>query len=207
MAETIIAFKCRDFVLVAASGLSSHYYIKITDDEDKITTLDPHKMMVCSGENGPRVNFTEYIKANIQLNTVRQHGRRSSTPSTAAFIRQQLASSLRSRDGAYLVNSLLAGFDVKASEYDEEGGHGSYLYYLDYIGTLQEVNYGCHGYGGTFVTAILDQLWAPDLDPAAAMVLLQKCCDEVKKRIIISNTHFVCRVVSVKGIENLPQVH
>jgi 20S proteasome subunit beta 4 len=206
MAETIIAFKCKDFVMVAGAGLGAFYYIKITDDEDKLTQLDSHKLVACAGENGPRVNFVEYIKANMALNKVRRHGRPMSTPSTANFMRQALAQALRSEDGAYLANCLLAGYDSPSSEYDETPAE-AHLYYLDYLGTLQSVPYGCHGYGTTFVVAMLDRLWRPDLTPQEGVDLMQKCCDEVKKRIIFANNKFFCRVITANGVEPVPSVN
>ena len=206
MAETIIGIKCNDYILVAASGLGSHYYIKITDKDDKMTLLDSHKLMACSGENGPRVNFTEYIKCNMQLNKVRQHGRIATTPAAAAFMRQTLAGALRSRDGAYGVNCLVAGYDKPVSEHDDTPA-GTHLYYMDYLGTMQAVPYGAHGYGASFVVALLDRHWRPDLTAQEGLDLLQKCCDEVKKRIIISHHHFICRSVTETGIELLPQVN
>lgn len=206
MADTIIAFKCNGFALVAAAGLSAFYYIKITDNEDKITALDSHKLVACAGENGPRINFVEYIKCNLQLNTMRQHGRTSSTPATAAFMRNALASAIRSRDGLYECNSLLVGYDVPVSEHDDTPG-GSHLFYLDYLGTMQAVDFGAHGYGTTFVTAILDRFWRPDLTEAEGLELMQKCCDEVKKRIVISNANFICKVVTSRGTEPVPSVH
>ena len=205
MAETIIAFKCQDFVMVAGAGLGSFYYIKITDNEDKITQLDSHKLVACAGENGPRVNFVEFIKANIALRRVREHGRPISTPAAANLMRQTLAQALRSEDGAYLANCLLAGYDTPASENDESPP-AAHLFYLDYLGTLQAVPYGCHGYGTTFVVAMLDRLWRPDLTAQEGLDLMQKCCNEVKHRIIFANNKFFCKVITAKGVEAVPSV-
>lgn len=198
MAETIIAFKCNDFVVMAAAGLNAFYYIKITDKEDKITALDSHKLIAVAGENGPRTNFISLIQAQMNLATLRQHGRQSSTPASAAFMRATLADALRR--GPFTCNSLLGGYDVPASEHDDTTS-GSHLYYLDYLGTMQSVPYAAHGYGTTFVTAILDELWRPDLTEQEGLELMQKCLNEVKKRIIISNNHFICKVVTKKGTE------
>jgi len=206
MSETLIAFRCKDFVVTSAAGLNAFYYIKITDHEDKITQLDSHKLLACTGENGPRTAFTEYIKANLRLNTMREHGRNPSTPSAAAFMRETLASSLRSRDGPYACNSLVAGFDLPASEHDDTEPT-SHLYYLDYLGTLQSVPFAAHGYGAPFVTAILDRLWRIDLTPQEAVDLMQHCVDEVKKRVIISNAHFFTKVINATGVQLLENVH
>lgn len=206
MSDTAIAFRCNDFVLVAAAGLNAFYYIKITEQEDKITELNSHQMVACIGENGPRVNFTEYIKCNLALNQMRQHGRRSSCASTASYMRNELASALRSREGAYQVNCLLAGYDVPMSGDDDMQG-GPHLYYMDYLGTLQEVPYGCHGYGASFVTALLDRFWRPDLSQQEGLELMQKCMDEVKRRVVISNSFFFVKAVTSKGVEVVTAIH
>ncbi|EAN83828.1 putative proteasome subunit beta type-2 [Trypanosoma cruzi] len=200
MSETTIAFRCNSFVLVAAAGLNAFYYIKIMDTEDKVTQLDSHKVVACAGENGPRVNFVEYIKCNMALKRMREHGRVIRTSAAASFMRNALAGALRSRDGAYLVNCLLAGYDVAASS-DDDIATGPHLYYMDYLGTMQEVPYGCHGYGASFVIAMLDRLWRPDLTAQEAVDLMQKCCDEVKKRVVISNDKFICKAVTENGVE------
>lgn len=206
MSDTAIAFRCNGFVLVAAAGLNAFYYIKITEEEDKITQINSHQMVACIGENGPRVNFTEYIKCNIALNQVRQHGRRSSCLATANFMRGQLASALRSREGASQVNCLFAGYDVPASADDDSEG-GAHLYYMDYLGTMQEVPFAAHGYGAPFVTAMLDRFWRPNLTQQEGLELMQKCMDEVKKRVIISNSHFFVKAVTVEGVEVITSVH
>lgn len=206
MSDTAIAFRCNDFVMVAAAGLNAFYYIKITEEEDKITQLDSHQIVACIGENGPRVNFTEYVKCNLTLNRMRQHGRHSSCFSTANFMRNALAESIRSRDGAYQVNCLFAGYDTPISE-DDDSSVGPQLYYMDYLGTLQSVPYACHGYGGSFVTALLDRLWRPDLTQQEGLELMQKCCDEVKKRVVISNSFFFVKAVTQNGVEVIKSVH
>lgn len=200
MADTIIAFRCKDYVLVAASGVNAFHFIKLTDQEDKITQLNSHQLLACVGENGPRVNFSEFIKCNLALNHVRQHGRQSSCHSTANFMRGELANALRSREGAHAVNCLFAGYDLPTAD-DDESVTGPRLYYLDYLGTLQAVPYGSHGYGGYFVTAILDRYWNADMTEQQGLELMQRCCDEVKRRVVVSNSFFVVKAVNACGVE------
>ena len=202
--STLIAFKCKDFVIVAASGTEGHYYIKIRDDSDTITQLDDSKLLACSGENGDRVNFTEYVKVNIALNRVRSH-HGYSTPAIASYIRETLAKSLRR--APYHVQSLICGYDKPLSPHDDTP-EGTHLYYCDYLGTLSAVPFAAHGYGATFAMALLDDQWRQDLTPQQGVDLMQKCCDEVRRRIIMSNDHFVVKVISkANGIETLSNVH
>lgn len=206
MSDTGIGIRCSDCVILAAAGLSAFYYIKLGDNEDKITELNSHQLVACIGENGPRVNFTEYIKCNLTLNRMRQHGRMGSCHATAHFMRNELASAIRSREGAYQVNCLLGGFDLPVSAMDSSESEPC-LYYMDYIGTLQGVPYAAHGYGASFVTALLDHLWRPDLTEQEGLKLMQKCLDEVKRRVVISNAYFVVKTVTKDGIEVITSVN
>lgn len=205
MSDTAIGIRCNDFVILAAAGLNAFYYIKITDEEDKITELNSHQMVACIGENGPRVNFTEYIKCNLTLNCMRQHGRMGSCHSTANYMRNELASALRSREGAYQVNCLFGGYDVPVSSMDDVHS-GACLYYMDYLGTLQGVPYAAHGYGASFVLAILDQFWRPDLTEQEGLDLMQKCINEVKRRIVVDNAFFFVKAVTKRGTEVITSV-
>lgn len=60
----------------------------------------------------------------------------------------QLATALRSRP--YQVNCLIAG-------YDKDDGAG--LYFLDYLSTMQKMNFAAHGYAGYFCYSLLDRHW------------------------------------------------
>jgi len=82
------------------------------------------------------VAFAEFIQANTQLYSMRNDADLS--PSAVGhFVRQQLASSLRSRH-PYSVNLLLGGVDPISRKPS--------LYWLDYLATLAEVPYAAHGY-------------------------------------------------------------
>ena len=61
-------------------------------------------------------------------------------------MRSELAYAIRK--GPYQVNVLIAGFD--------KIDNCAKLYWLDYLGTLQQVNKGAHGYAGYFVNSVLD---------------------------------------------------
>jgi 20S proteasome subunit beta 4 len=204
MSGTLIGFRCNDFVIVTSSGTAAHYYIKIAEDDDTIEQLDENKILALSGENGDRTNFAQLISRNLALQRMRAHDRKCTTPTAANYIRTTLAQALRR--GPYQVNSLFAGYDTPVSEHDEAPSRG-YLYYLDYLGTMEEVPFGAHGYGATFAMAILDEKWRPDLTPQEGVNLMQACVDEVKKRVIISNTYFVTKCVTKTGIELVPHVH
>lgn len=203
MSTTIIAFRCKDFVMVSASGTAAQYYIKITDDEDHIVKIDSNKLLALAGEQGDVVNFSELIKCNLALNRIRAHDRKCTTPAAASFIRTTLAKALR--EGPYQVNTLLIGYDNAISEHDDVPPQG-YLYYLDYLGTMEEIPFACHGYGASFATAILDEQYREDLTPQQAVNLMQKCVDEVKHRLVMSSGFFTTKCVTANGIETIDTV-
>ena len=205
MASTIIAFKGDGCVMVASAGTEGMYYIKFKDDQDTILEIDSNKLLACAGENGDRVNFSEYIKANIQLNRVRSHNRLLSTKAAAHFVRETLAYALRR--GPYHVQTMVAGYDTPLSPYDDTvpaAGVGR-LYTCDYLGTLQEIPFAAHGYGAPFATALLDEAWRPDLSKQEAVDLMQKCCDEVRKRLIF-NAKFTVKVATAQGTETVASI-
>ena len=203
MSTTAIGFRCKGFVMVAVSGTTAHYYIKLHDQEDNVIQLDENKLLAASGEQADVVNYTEYIKRNMALNKMKHNGRSMTTPAAAHFMRSTLAEALR--QGPYLVNTLVAGYDNKMSEYDDADPE-SYLFYMDYLGTLAPVPFGCHGYGATFVTSILDAEWREDLTKDQAKELMQKCLNEVKKRLIVDSSNFITKVVHSGGVEAVPDV-
>ena len=83
-----------------------------------------------------RVQFAEYIEANIKLYSMRNDA--DLAPSAvASFVRGELARSLRSRN-PYTVNLLLGGMDPIT--------HQPHLYWLDYLAALAPVPYAAHGY-------------------------------------------------------------
>ena len=63
----------------------------------------------------------------------------------------ELATALRK--GPFQANLLLAGFDAK---------EGASLYYIDYLGSMQRVETGAHGYGSYFTLRYIYDLLRAD---------------------------------------------
>jgi len=181
--------------------------------------------MATSGEVADRIAFTEYVQRNMSLDEFRS-GLRKTTTATAHFIRSTLAQALRR--SPYQVNMLLAGFDdvpskgkdgdadaSKGAETDPSKtatgtvkdapttGVGPSLYWIDYLGTMQRVNYGVHGHAGYFSSATLDRYWKPNMSEAEALDLLSTCIAQLKTRFIIQQPAFTVRVVSKDGVKDL----
>lgn len=68
--------------------------VTMKQDEDKLVPIDDHKLFAISGEAGDRVNFSEYIIANVRLYALR-NGTRLNTKAVANFTRGELATALR----------------------------------------------------------------------------------------------------------------
>ena len=68
-------------------------------DEDKLVPVDSHKLFALSGEAGDRVNFSEFVIANVRLYALR-NGAKLSTKAVANFTRGELATALRKVGGA-----------------------------------------------------------------------------------------------------------
>lgn len=98
-------------------------------------------------ETGDTVQFAEFVERNIRLYQIRNlYPLRPAA--AASWIRRSLAESLRSRK-PYSVNLLLGGYDTSL--------HTPNLYWIDYLGTVVEVPFAAHGYGGYFALSLLDR--------------------------------------------------
>ncbi|KAK2078338.1 hypothetical protein QBZ16_003178 [Prototheca wickerhamii] len=131
-------------------------------DEDKVVPIDDHKVFAISGEAGDRVNFSEFVIANVRLYALR-NGVKLTTKAVANYTRNELAIALRK--SPYQTNLLLAGYDE---------GTGPALYWLDYLATLHHTNVCGSGYGSYFVLSLFDRLWRPDMSQEEAFDLMKK---------------------------------
>ncbi len=148
--------------------------VRMKSDEDKILQLDSKKLLGIAGEQGDRAQFGEYIQKNMSLYQLRNgyefealtiflnhifllflmwlltYNRRRyplSVSGAANFTRSELATALRK--GPYNVNLLLGGVDAS----------GPSLYYMDYLASLNKMNYAVHGYAAYFLFSILDRYY------------------------------------------------
>lgn len=111
---------------------------------------------------------------------------------TAQWMRSELAQSLRSRS-PFQVNCLIGGYDVIEEE--------AKLYWLDYLGCLQQVNKGAHGYAGYFVSSVLDQHWRADMTPEQGIECVKSCIVELKTRFIMNQPTYTCKIVTKDGAQ------
>ncbi|GAM22369.1 hypothetical protein SAMD00019534_055440, partial [Acytostelium subglobosum LB1] len=189
--ETLLSFIIADGVLCLADASINHSIVKMKDDEDKIMVLDQHKLLLTAGEPGDRVQFTEYISKNLKLYQLR-NGYTLSTSAVANYVRSELATALRR--SPYNVNLLIAGFDKET---------GPALFYMDYLGSLQKLDFGCHGYAAYFLLGLLDRHHKKDLTFEQGVELMHLCCKELQTRFLVSGK-YVLKFVSKEGTKVIP---
>eukprot|EP01137_Pigoraptor_chileana_P005027 Opistho-2@47527 len=152
--------------------------------------LSKNMVLLSSGESGDSVQFCEYVEKNVKFYEMK-NGIPMSPHAAANFIRNAMASSLRSRSH-YNVNLLMAGYDptTKAGE----------LYYLDYLASLNKLAFGAHGYASYFVLSILDRHYKPGMSVAEIKKLMAVCIAEVQKRMVINLPKFSIRLIDATGV-------
>lgn len=77
---------------------------------------------------------------------------------------------------------------------------------LNHLLSLAKVPYAMHGYGGYFVTGILDRFYRSDMSVEEGVGLLKKCIAEVQKRLVVNLPAFKVQVVNKDGIRNLDDI-
>lgn len=166
----------------------------LKDTDDKTRQLNSHNLIAYTGESGDTVQFAEYIQANIQLSTMRENDIELSPKAVASFVRNQLATSIRSRK-PYQVNALLGGFDTKTNTPS--------LSWIDYLGTYVELPYGAHGYSAFYCTSLFDKHYRKDMTIEEGLKLLQMCVDELNRRMPIDFKGVYVKIVDADGIRSV----
>jgi 20S proteasome subunit beta 4 len=160
---------------------------------DKIAELTSHSAMAVSGPNCDLVNFTEYIQKNLQLYELRNDGTKLSPAAQANYCRNELATALRK--GPFQVNALLGGYDATKST--------QALYWLDYLGTLQKVPYGCQGVATNFCLSIMDRACLPGQSKEQALDIIKNCIKETQKRFLPSQPNFIIKCIDASGVHTM----
>lgn len=155
----------------------------------QIRQLDSHKACAAAGPQADCTQFVEYVQRNLALTEYRT-GLKSSTKAAASYIRTELATALRRNP--YQVNLLIGGFDKDI---------GSSLYFMDYLGSMQKMNFGAHGYAGYFIFSTMDRYWKPGMNLEEVLELARKCIKELSTRFIINQPHWTAKVMSADGIK------
>ena len=115
------------------------------------------------------------------------------------------------RKGPFQTNLLLGGVDEKTNEVS--------LYWMDYFAAMSKVNYGCHGHAAHFLLSIFDREFpSPHAKPGSkasiendvkllseeeGLELCRKCIKELHTRFMVSQPHFIIKIVDKNGIREL----
>lgn len=140
-----------------------------------------------AGSSSERAQFGEYVHKNISLKKFSNNWKMSMSE-CAFYIRSILAEAIR--QGPYQVNCLLGGIDHE----------GPSLYWLDYLGTCQKMNFGAHGYAGYFISSVLNNFWEKDMDLEKALECVKYCINELKVRFLVSQESFIVKYIGADGV-------
>lgn len=157
----------------------------------QIRPLDSHKIVAAAGPQADCTQFVEYVQRNIALNEFRT-GLKASTKSATAYVRSELATALRKNP--YQVNMIIGGYDA---------GEGAQLYFLDYMGSSQKMEYAAHGYAGYFIFSTLDAHWKPNMTLEEALTLARTCIKELSTRFLVHQPVFKVKIADASGIREL----
>lgn len=189
--DIILGVKLQDCTIIATSKAATRGISVLKADDDKTRVLNTHNLIAYTGEAGDTVQFTEYIQANIQLYLMRENDTELSPKATASFVRNQLATSIRSRK-PYQVNVLIGGYDTKTGE--------PALSWIDYLGTQVELPYAAHGYAAFYCSSLFDRHYKKDMDLEAGLELLKMCIKELEMRMPIDFKGVYVKVVDKDGV-------
>ncbi|RHY86398.1 hypothetical protein DYB35_002444 [Aphanomyces astaci] len=220
--ESLFGIVGKDFVILGADSKVARSILVYKDDEDKVCpcmicsfihhpshdqsaqmqALDSHKLIAGAGPQADRVEFCEYIQKNLKLYQL-TNGVTLNGHAAANYVRGELAQRLRK--APVQLNLLLGAFDVanpNAPATAATGGVPS-LYWADYFGALNKVNYGAQGYGAHFCLSILDREWRENLTLAEAKVILTHCNNELSERFLVRSGKWIYKVIDKDGIHEV----
>merc|ERR1712110_607963 len=188
--EFVFGLVGKDFTLLAADGNAARSVICYQQNHDRIVELNKYNALTMSGDPGDVEQFSEYIKANMQLYAMRNNY--ETTPAeTANFTRREIATALRKR-GMYQCGMMMGGYDTMAEKPS--------LFYMGAYGSCVEVPFAAHGYGAMFAHSLLDRHYRPDLSYDQATDLVQKVCQELARRFVINLPEFKIKKIDKNGV-------
>ncbi|CAH6721783.1 proteasome subunit beta type-4 [[Candida] jaroonii] len=192
--DVVLGIRLKDCTLIATSKSVTRGISVLKEDDDKTRILNEHNLIAFTGEAGDTVQFAEYIQANIQLYSMRENDIELSPKATASFVRNQLATSLRTRK-PYQVNVLIGGFDTKTGK--------PTLNYIDYIGTQAILPYAAHGYAAFYCMSLLDKHYRPEMELNDGLKLLEMSIKELQTRMPMDFKGVIVKVIDKEGIRKI----
>ena len=188
--DSLFAIKGADFVLVCSENTVMHSIFKLKADQSKSYSLDDNVLLSLSGDNADRDKFGNFIERNIQFLKFKNSSSLT-VDEIANFTRSKLAELLRK--SPYQVSSLVSGYDKS----------GPRLYWLDYLGTMGEVDYGAHGYAAYFVSSVMSNFYKPGLNENETIEIAKRCIAELRQRFLMAQDNFIIQIVDKNGIRKI----
>lgn len=214
--EFLVGLTGQGYVLVAADVLNVRSIMVLSQEIKKTHMLSAHQALCATGESGEVDRLKERLQAEATLAQYRL-GRVWSTKEAACFSRTLIADSLRTRS-PFQCNILLAGVDEADPSSTAVSGESALhhacvdkiyknpvatLYWIDYLGSMQQLPYAAHGYGAFFTWGLLDANYRPDMDVDAAVGLLAKVIKELQTRFIVQLPKLSFVLISGNGAREL----
>jgi len=179
----------KDFTLLLTDGNAARSVICYQQEHDKIIAINKFNALAMSGDPGDVEQFSEFLKANMQLYSMK-NDYETSPADTAHFTRRTLATAIRKKP--YQVLMMIGGYDNLNDKPS-----------LHYIGQYAEsipVPFAAHGYGAMFTNSLLDRWYRPDLSYDQCLALLEKVVHELKRRFIVNFPTFKIKKCDKNGV-------
>ena len=190
--DSIFAIKYEGGVILASETTVNRSIFKLKKLSNKTLQLDSHSLMALAGDIADRDHFGSYIKRNVEFFKFKSNGQKSSVRRSAQFVRTELAKSLRK--GMKQVSPLIVGFDDRKK---------AQIYWMDYLGTIADVDYGVHGYAAYFLSSVLASNWRNQMSQEEGLELARTCIKTLKARLILDMEGFDIWIVDEKGVAKM----
>ena len=188
--DCAFAVQGKDYILLATDKAVMTSIIKLQDSDTKTIRLRDNQIMAACGDNHDRKTFSKLVQCNMDYYYY-MNGNRLTTSEAASYTRSLLAEAIRKHP--YQCNVLIAGCDVQ----------GPKLYWIDYLGSMQQVTKGAHGYGAHFLYGIMDNYYKKDFDLESGEKCIKSCINELKTRFLVNMVKFNVYKISENGIEDV----
>lgn len=177
--ESVISLIGKNFGLVAVDTLYIKSIISVKKDLNKIIEISPNVFTIVSGCPGDVAQFIDVIQKSIQLYTL-ENGIVLNINSIINFMRTELSSCLRKNP--LKINIVLIGFNSVSEPV---------LYFLDYLGNLQKMNFCAQGYSSLLVYSILEKYFDENLNLTQGIKLITKCISTIRCRFLVNQKGFL----------------
>ena len=190
--DSIFAIKYNGGVILASETTVNRSIFKLKKLSNKTLQLDSHSLMALAGDIADRDHFGSYIKRNVEFFKFKSNGQKSSVRRSAQFVRTELAKSLRK--GMKQVSPLIVGYDDRKQ---------AQIYWMDYLGTIADVNYGVHGYAAYFLSSVLASSWKNQMTQEEGLELARSCIKALRARLILDMEGFDIWIVDENGVAKM----